>query len=121
MMELIPYSTEDYGAAIIRAAAHGTVTIANAASISEPFQTRQFAQGGFMLPATFTGTAMTFEVSIDGTTFEALHDSSGTISLTVAQGKAYALPAALFAFPYAKLKSGSTESGQRTITVVLKS
>lgn len=96
----------------------GTVTIANGETVSTAFDARGFASFGAILPAAFTGTAMTFQVSNDNTTFTALNNSSGAVSLTVAQAKAYALPADLKPWRYFKLVSGSAEGADRTITVV---
>ena len=77
---------------------------------------------GIILPATFTGTAMTYLVAQNrGDTFIALNNSSGAVSSTVAQNKAYKLPDDLIPFPYFKLVSGSTEGSARTIKVVRKS
>ena len=94
-----------------------TATIAAGGTKSAAVGIADYLTGGFQLPATFTGTAMTFEVSADGSTFVALNDSSGAISLTVAQGKAYALPAAVMAYPWVKFVSGSTEGAARSILV----
>lgn len=79
-----------------------------------------FSRGIIILPATFQGTALTFEVSVDGINFVALNDNSGAISITVAQGKAYALPAALAGTLYFKIVSGSTENADRVIQLALK-
>lgn len=98
----------------------GTAAIAASGTKSGAVDIQQFATGGFVLPETFTGTAMTFEVSADGSTFVALNDSSGAVSLTVAQGKAYQLPASLMGFGWFKFVSGSTEGGARTIQTFLK-
>ena len=92
-----------------------------AGTVSNALPIEDFVTGGFILPATFTGTAITFQVSADGTTFVALNDSSGAVSLTVAQGKGYALPASVMGFRFLKFVSGSSEGADRTIQVVLKS
>lgn len=89
-------------------------TVSNALAIGD------FTIGGFILPAAFTGTAITFQVSVDGDTFVALNDSSGAVSLTVAQGKGYALPASVMGFRWLKFVSGSSEGADRTIQVMLK-
>jgi len=91
-----------------------------AGTVSNAVETHDYDKGGFILPATFTGTAMTFQVSRDGTNFVALNNDSGAISKTVAQGKAYALPAEIFAFGWFKFVSGSSEGADRTIGVSLR-
>jgi len=79
------------------------------------------AFGGLVLPASFTGTTLTFEVSADNTTYQALTDRYGAaISMTVAQGKSYPLPSELAGWPWFKIVSGSTEAVDRTITIVRK-
>ena len=79
-----------------------------------------YSYGGFILPATFDGTAMTFTVcDTYGGTYVALEDSSGNaISLTVEASKAYAFPPELFAFPYAKMVSGTNQSTTDTVIAV---
>lgn len=76
---------------------------------------------GFQLPASFTGTAITFEVSPDNSTFQALYDkNNAAISFTVTQGRTYALGdliQSLAGYRYMKLVSGSTEGADRTITL----
>lgn len=93
-----------------------SVTIASSGTKSGGIDLRNATVAGYILPATFTGTGMTFEVSADGVTYTA-HSAS---SVTVAQGKAYAFPAEVMAFPWVKLVSGSTESAQRTIAITRK-
>lgn len=97
-----------------------TATIAASGTKSGAVGFGSFSRGIFILPAAFTGTAMTFEVSTDGTNFFALNNDTGAISLTVAQGKGYALPAALAGASWFKFVSGSTEGSARTILLGLK-
>ncbi|MGH7743856.1 MAG: hypothetical protein ACREQ5_03435 [Candidatus Dormibacteria bacterium] len=94
-----------------------SVSIANAGTVSTAWKIGQWGTGGFVLPAAFTGTTVTFQVSVDGTTFSALNNSSGAVSLTVAQGKAYLFPADVFGFVQVKIVSGSAEGAARTIQV----
>lgn len=82
---------------------------------------RASAFGGVILPATFTGTALTFEVSHDDVTYQGLYDEFGTaVSMTVAQGRSYPLPGELAGFPYFKIVSGSSEAAARTLRIVRK-
>lgn len=96
-----------------------TATIANAATTSSEIKLDGAAFGGVILPATMTGTTMTFTVSdASGGTYVALTDSAGNaISQTIAASKGFALPPEAFAFPYLKLVSGSAEGGARSILV----
>jgi hypothetical protein len=78
---------------------------------------------GLILPAAFTGTALTFLVcdTLDGT-YVPLYDSSNAlVSMTVAQGRAYAVdPKNFQGIQYLKIKSGSSEAAARTIVCQLK-
>lgn len=79
------------------------------------------AQCGFILPASFTGATVSFSVSADDVTYAALYDSTNTlISITVTQGRAYALPIGVFPFVYVKIVSASNEAAARTIIVSSK-
>lgn len=81
---------------------------------------------GFILPDTFTGTAITFEVntSDDDDTYKALYNAGTQLSITVAQGRAQGLTAdqrdLLRGWRYIKLVSGSTEGGDRSIKLLVK-
>lgn len=105
----------------LRAGWSRTATIANAAQLSSAIENKYGAELGLVVPAAFTGTAVTFEVSADGTTYQGLYDTAGNaVSVTVAQGRSYVLPSELLPWPYFKVKSGSAEGGARTLTVVIK-
>lgn len=106
-----------------RVAQVGYCKIANAGTVSSQVDQTTNAVGGFSIPAAFTGTAVTFQVSeADGGTFQALYDETGTaVSVPVAAGRSYSAPAALAAWPYFKIVSGSAEAAARTLAVVGKS
>lgn len=109
------------GAGVVRSFDLVTVAIANGQTKSEPFGCGGAIMFGMALPAAFTGTAMTFEVSADNGTYQPLCDYTGAaVSMTVAQGKSYDLPGALAAWPYAKLVSGTAEGGARSVVIVAK-
>lgn len=98
-------------------------TIANAATTSAAIPTKGLSLVGIQLPATFTGTAMTFTGSVDGVTYQPVYvTTSGTaLSYTVAQARYIAIdPAPFYGLAYIKLVSGSSEGGARAITVTLK-
>lgn len=99
------------------------VSIASSAQTSSPIATGGMCLVGLILPAAFTGTAITFQVSsaIDGT-FQDLYDSSGAlVSMTVAQGRAYAVdPSNFQGVSFLKIKSGTAEAAARTVTLSLK-
>lgn len=106
------------------------LTIANGGTVSDAFEASSCAAFGLQLPATFTGTSITFQVSADrGTTYQALYeydtvtdDGSATRVTTraVVQGRSYDLPAALTAWTHFKIVSGSAEGAARTLYVTGK-
>jgi len=109
------------GEALNRGDTSTTATIATSGTVSSAVDFRAAAFGGIALPAAFTGTALTFQVSADNTTYQALNDRYGAaVSMTVAQGKSYPLPTELAGWPWFKIVSGSTEGGNRTIVIVRK-
>lgn len=96
-----------------------TIAAGDTASSAIPFD--DFAQGGFILPALFDGTSVSFMVSRDGESFAAFYDSSNAlVTITVTQGRAYALPVSLFPFKAIKIVSSTSESGDREISISLK-
>ena len=98
-----------------------TATIASSGTTSTAVDFRANAFGGIALPATFTGTTLTFQVSADDTTYQALNDRYGAaVSMMVAQGESYPLPTELAGWPWFKIVSGSSEGGNRSITIVRK-
>ena len=98
-----------------------TATIANNAQDSSTIDMRGYAQGGFILPAAFTGATVSFKVSVDDSTYAAFYDSANSlVSITVTQAQAYAFPIGLFAFPYVKIRSASAEGAARSISIARK-
>lgn len=104
----------------------GTVvsaTIANGGTDSSAIQFKSYAQGIFVLPAAFTGTAVSFKVSETGqaNTWTAFYNDANTlVSITVTQGRAYAFPIDLFPAPFVQIVSNGAEGADRNITVYLK-
>lgn len=97
-----------------------TVTIANGQTTSGAVDLGVSAIVGIALPATMTGTALTFTVSNDDSTYQALRDSTTNtdVTLTFTQGKSYAIDPSLFwGYRYLKVVSNATEGGARTITI----
>jgi hypothetical protein len=102
-------------------------TIANGASLSGAIAVGQGVPVAILMPGTFTGTSMTFQGSLDGTTFTNLYDTSGTeVSITVAASRLISLEAIFFpAIPYLKVRSGTAgsptaEGGARTLSIVTR-
>lgn len=100
---------------IVQIAASGTTTPA--------INLGGFSLCGILLPAAFTGTALTFEASVDGTNFFPVKSttSGSALSYTVAQGTFAAInPQDFQGVQYLKIVSGSTESAARNLTLALK-
>lgn len=77
---------------------------------------------GIQLPATFTGTALTFTAATAiGGTYQAVYSSGSAYSVTVAQGKFIALDPSVFAgIRFIKIVSGSSEGGARTLELATR-
>lgn len=89
---------------------------------STAIDSRRGVAYGLQMPAAFTGTTITFQVSIDGSTFQALYDATGAtqVSMAVAASRSYDLPAELTAWAMFKIVSGSAEAADRALLVVGK-
>lgn len=98
------------------------LTIAASASVSDAFAADEFAAYGLVMPAAFTGTTITFQVSHDGVTYQALNKNTSDVaeSVTVTAAKSYPLPASLEAWPFFKIVSGGIEAAERALYVVGK-
>lgn len=98
-----------------------SIPISTTTSVAIP--TRGFALVGVQLPAAFTGTTLTFQVSFDGTTYQPVYvTTTGTaLSYTVAQGHYVAVdPTPFQGATYIKLVSGSSEAAARSFSIALK-
>lgn len=95
-----------------------SATIANAATESSAIDLSGTTLGGFIIPATFQGTTLTFQVSIDGIAFHDLNDPLGnavTISGIVA-GKAVNWQMDdLTTWRYLKFIAGSAQTSEISI------
>lgn len=103
------------------------VTIANGASLSDAIRPNGAAMVGIEMPATWTTANLTFQVSVDGTTYNNLYDSTGTeVTVTAAASRYIQLnPASFEGFLYVKVRSGTSgtpvnQGGARTIKVVVE-
>lgn len=106
----------------IRGSEARDLTIAEGATVTQTVNVKSYTSGAFQLPAAFTGTALTIEVSVDGTTFKALKNAAGTAVTvpTVAAAEQLPIPAEAFSFPYLRLKSGTAEAAARTVKIFVK-
>lgn len=95
-----------------------SVAIANGATVSSAADLVGHTLCGFSIPSAFTGTAITFQASLDGTTYQQLYNGGSAYSVTVAADKYVTVDPSVFAgVRYVKLVSGSAEGGARTITL----
>lgn len=99
-----------------------TLTIANGQTASDAFSAANYAAFGLQMPGAFTGTSITFTVSADGSTFQALYDATGAtqVSVSVAASRCYDLPAELATWAAFKIVSGSSEAAARSLVVIGK-
>lgn len=106
---------------IQRDGTYKTATIAISSSTSSAIPITGKVILGLVVPSAITGTAFTFTVSHDGTTYQALYDTTNTqVSLTVAASRNYDLPSELASWPYFKIVSNGTEAAARTLYVTMK-
>lgn len=78
---------------------------------------------GVIMPATWTAADITFEGSVDDTTFNTIKSNSGTTyTLTVAASEYIYIPISdSFLFPrYIKVATSAGQAADRTVTLVLK-
>jgi len=95
-------------------------TIANAGQTSTEIDLGTVTVCGIELPAPFTGTSLTFQVSRNsGGTYKTMMVSGTTYTETVAQDRFISLDPSIFAgVRWLKVVSGSAEAAERTIVVV---
>lgn len=99
-----------------------SVAIANGAQSSAAITTGGMVLVGVMMPAAFTGTAITFEACDTlGGTYLPVYNSSGPVSYTVAASRYIAIdPKDFQGIEFLKIKSGSVELAGRTLICSLK-
>lgn len=109
--------------------ASDTSTIANGASLGGAIALGLRSLFGLLIPASWTTAAITFAVSLDGTTFVPLYDVDGEVTIPsggVVSSTAIALDPVLFAgWSHVKPRSGTsgspvTQSGAKILTAALR-
>ena len=80
---------------------------------------------GFVMPAAFTGASISFQVSADDSTYQALYDDANSlVSITVSASRTYGfrndVAMALGHWRFVKFVSASAEGAERTIVVYTK-
>lgn len=101
---------------------YNTVTIASSGTTSGAIDLQGLVLCQIQMPAAFTGTSITFQSSHDGTTYQALYDTSGNqLAVTVSTDRYINIAPTDFAgCRYLKIVSGSTEGGDRIIGLVTR-
>lgn len=103
---------------------YNNVAIANAAQESSAIQTNGLSLCGILMPAAFTGTALTFEAcDTVGGTYLPVYAAAGAsvLSYTVAASRYIVIdPRDFQGVQFLKIKSGSAEGGARTLICSLK-
>lgn len=99
---------------------HTEVTISNGGTVSNGIQ---LGVGRTVLalvtPAALTGTALSFQASVDGSTYNTVTDEGSAYSVTAAASRFISIkPALLAGARFVKVVSGSAEGADRTIIVV---
>tara|TARA_R100001463_G_scaffold130936_1_gene190672 strand:+ start:17691 stop:18029 length:339 start_codon:yes stop_codon:yes gene_type:complete len=79
---------------------------------------------GIVFPAAMTGSAITFDFSVDGTNFYDVKETDGTdVSYTVSAGDVVRVDPSGWAFAssgFIRLTSGSTEAADRDILLIFR-
>ena len=79
---------------------------------------------GIVFPSAMTGTAVTFDYSVDGTNFVDIKETDGTeVSYTVSAGDAIRIDPSGWAFAgggFIRITSGSTEAADRKIKLLFR-
>lgn len=98
------------------------ITIANGQTKSTIFHSKGATLKTIILPAAFDGTEITFEISDDGTNFyEYRNIDNDIVTITCTQGKAYGLGAIdFYSIDYLKIVSNASESGDRTLKLIMR-
>ena len=97
-----------------------TIVVATSTTVSSECDLGGTMIVGIQTPATFTGTAITFQAATaSGGTYNAVKDGAGSsVSVTVANGQYIAIdPTKLKGIRFIKLVSGSVEGADRILTI----
>jgi hypothetical protein len=101
-----------------------TATILISGTVSDAIQlgSREVIVG-VILPATFTGTGLSFQVSDDNATFGALVDTAGAnVGATgLTAGKCFSIdPVVTAPWNFVKVVSNAAEAAQRLVTLIIQ-
>lgn len=117
LIALLPTALTAFGA-LKTGPAEGTATVTVTAgqTVSAEVDTAGMRNLGLIVPSTFDGTTITFQVSnVAGGTFVALYDMTNTqVSMTIAVSRAYDLPGELLPWRFLKIVCGTAQATENT-------
>lgn len=102
------------------------VVIANGAAVSNSTELGAFRSFSIQMPAAWTAASLTFQGSIDGTTFYDVYDIAGNeLVVTAAASRIIVDIPELSTLRYLKVRSGTTgtpvnQGAERTLTIICK-
>ncbi len=94
-----------------------TATITSGQSIGNALQVGAYTAVSIQTPAALTGTALSFQVSLDGVTYTVLNDTTtgAALSFAAAASKAYSIaPIVFVGWRYLKVVSNAAEGAGRS-------
>lgn len=103
-----------------------TVTIANGQSLSGSADLIGMKVIGIAMPSAFTGSSLTFQGSVDGTTFGDVYYEDSELSISCGASRMIGIdPIKLLPWRWVKVRSGTSgsptnEAAERTITLVVR-
>lgn len=121
LIALFPAALTTIGSALKTGASEGnlTCTVTGGGTTSAAIDTAGLRNAGLYSPAEFDGTTITFQVSHDASTYQALYDILNTqVSMTIAASRNYDLPGELMAWRYWKIVCGTSQTGDTAFVVV---
>jgi hypothetical protein len=101
-----------------------TLSVAAGATLSATGDTTGYANMGLIVPSTFDGSTISFQVSDQSAgTYVPLYDITNTpVAMTVAASRAYDLPGELMAWRFVKVQTGTAQATTATdLLLVLRS
>lgn len=101
-----------------------TIDVSADANNSSGISTDGMLLSGIIFPAAMTGTALTVDFSLDGSTWYDVVETDGTeVSYTITAGDAVRVDPSGWAFAssgFVRVTSGSTEAADRIITLIFR-
>lgn len=97
-----------------------SLTVANGANDSDPFDARGLSFGSVQLPGDITGTAINFKVSNDDSGYKIPVDKSGTAlaNITVTAGDMVEVPPLVWLFDWWRVTFITAQAAERIVKAV---